>query len=79
MILSQCVPILGTGYGGLHQVAGEVVKLMLPLLVDAANASGVDVAVVTNEPEAYAAAQVSCFLSPIVSLNCACVSDCVTV
>jgi hypothetical protein len=60
----QALPILGTRYGGCSHSAGVVLCELLPRVLEAATVAEVDVAIVTNEPEAYAAAQVGC---------CACV------
>lgn len=51
------LPIVGTGLGGAKQVAGDVVRELLPILDRAARDHDVDVALVTNERPAFAAAQ----------------------
>jgi hypothetical protein len=42
------MPVFGTGGGG---ASGKALRFLLPAVLAAANAAGVDVAVATNEPE----------------------------
>jgi hypothetical protein len=51
------LPIVGTGYGGHRRVAGELLAHLVPRLERAAARLGIDLALVTNQPEAFAAAQ----------------------
>jgi len=51
------LPIVGTGGGGGFDTAGDIVCHLLPELYTAARRHGVDVALVTNEAPAFAAAQ----------------------
>jgi SIR2-like protein len=51
------LPLVGTGGGGARHAAGAVVHELLPALHAAAAAHDVDIALVTREEEAFAAAQ----------------------
>lgn len=51
------LPLVGTRYGGARLTAGEVVRALLPVMREAAQRFGFDVALVTNEGPAFAAAQ----------------------
>lgn len=51
------LPLVGTGFGGASQAAGDVVRLLLGALREEANAAGVDVALVLHEGPAFAAVQ----------------------
>ncbi len=51
------LPIVGTGYGGARQRAGQIVRALLPLLYESAEAYGFDIALVAYELTDYAAAQ----------------------
>lgn len=55
------LPIVGTGGGGGFDEAGDIVCHLLPELYTAARRFGVDVALVTNEAPAFAAAQAQRF------------------
>jgi len=50
------VPLVGTGAGGAHNVAGNIVSSMLPTLYEAASKWDVDIALCVKEGPAYAAA-----------------------
>jgi SIR2-like protein len=51
------LPLVGTGGGGARHAAGAVVHELLPALHAAAAAHDIDIALVTREEEAFAAAQ----------------------
>jgi len=51
------LPIVGTGHGGHRRVAGDLLAHLVPGLERAARRLDVDVALVTNQAEAFAAAQ----------------------
>ena len=51
------LPLVGTGFGGASQAAGDVVRLLLTALREEATAANVDVALVLHEGPAFAAVQ----------------------
>jgi len=51
------LPLIGTGGGGGREVAGTILRELLPVLRDAARQNGVDVALVLREADAFSAAQ----------------------
>lgn len=51
------VPLVGTGAGGGGAIKGDVVRLLVETLTEAAAESGVDIVLVTNTGSAFAAAQ----------------------
>lgn len=51
------VPVVGTGHGGAGGVAGDVVRLLIPALQEAAVRHQVDVALVAYDESTFAAAQ----------------------
>lgn len=51
------LPIVGTGFGGMRQRAGEVVRALLPCLYDCAQSYDIDIALVVKDSADYAAAQ----------------------
>jgi hypothetical protein len=51
------LPIVGTGAGGKYEAAGGVIRALLPKLFSAADRFGYDIALVTKEATAFAAAQ----------------------
>ena len=51
------LPIVGTGFGGARRYAGEMVRELLPVLEEFARRREMDVALVTIEGAAFAAAQ----------------------
>jgi hypothetical protein len=52
------LPLIATGRGGAAKVAGEVVRVLLPTLYEAAKDHDVDIVLVTYEADAYAASMV---------------------
>ena len=50
------LPLVGTGHGGAHREAGEVVYGLLPALYETVERHDIDVVLVTWEPAAFAAA-----------------------
>lgn len=53
------LPIVGTGFGGKRSDAGDVLRVVLPQLYEAAEAHELDIALVTWTAEDFAAAQAS--------------------
>ncbi|MEM1347783.1 MAG: SIR2 family protein [Myxococcota bacterium] len=51
------LPLVGTGYGGARQRAGEIVRALLPILYQGARTHRFDVALVIKDAVDYAAAQ----------------------
>lgn len=51
------VPMVGTGYGGAASFSGNVVRLLIPALTECAARHHVDIALVTYDEAAFAAAQ----------------------
>ena len=51
------LPVLGTGRGGQHHQAGDVLNALVPALRERAAARDIDVALVTGQPEDFAAAR----------------------
>ena len=51
------LPVIGTGYGGARRRAGDVVRELIPVLRRRAAEQDLDIALVTNEPFTFAAAQ----------------------
>lgn len=51
------LPLVGTGYGGARQRAGQIVRELLPMLYESAQTYGFDIALVAYELTDYAAAQ----------------------
>ena len=51
------LPLVGTGWGGARRTSGKMVEHLLPVVYQQAQASGVDIVLVTREPADYAAAQ----------------------
>jgi hypothetical protein len=51
------LPVIGTGFGGARRRAGDVVREVIPLLRRRAEERDLDIALVTNEPLTFAAAE----------------------
>jgi hypothetical protein len=51
------LPVIGTGFGGARRRAGDVVRELVPLLARRAAELDLDIALVTNEPLTFAAAE----------------------
>ncbi len=50
------IPLVGTGYGGASNRAGQVVRVLLPVLYELTERHDVDIALITHDGPAYAAA-----------------------